>query len=140
MAEASLGSNCRGSDITIVADEGAGGKDLPHAIVALVLPRQQSLGTCQPIRITVVGLLIGRRLREWMTLELRRRRNHNNSQVRSDPHGDQVLGDILAKPYSGVEAFGNDACQPAVDIHLGQDVGMRQERSGQARHLDGFRG
>lgn len=42
----------------------------------------------------------------------------------SNPHGNHVLGDALAKPHTNVKALGDDIGQAGIDIDLDIDVGV----------------
>ncbi len=56
-----------------------------------------------------------RRQRQTTLGEIRGRANHGGADVRSDAHGDHVLGHLLTPAHPGVETLRRDVGQPIID-------------------------
>ena len=85
----------------------------------------------------VVGDQVLRLLRLRPCLEIRRRSDDRHAHVRSDPHGDHVLGDLLAHPHPGVVALGHDVGQAVVDDDLDLDVRVPPQKLHELGPKDG---
>ncbi len=77
-----------------------------------------------------------RRAGRWPLLEIGWRTDDGHAQVRPDAHRDHVLGDLLAAPYAGVEALGDDVGQAIVDHDLDLDVGILPQEPRELRPQD----
>ena len=52
------------------------------------------------------------------------RRNHGHAQIRADGHGDHVLLQLFAQPYTCIETVGDDVAELVVDQHFHTGLGM----------------
>ena len=88
----------------------------------LELPGIQSAMGRQAQIDAVVAEQLPRRLWRGTAREIRRCADDRHAQVRPDPHGDHVLGHLLAETHPGVITRGNDVGQSLFNDNLDLDL------------------
>jgi len=51
-----------------------------------------------------------------------------HAHVRSQGHGDHVLGDLFAQPHAGIEPLRHDVGEAEVHAHFHRDVGIVRQK------------
>jgi len=80
-----------------------------------------------------VSRQVAGRLRSLSPFKVGSRPNDRHSKVRSDPNGDHVFRDLLAQPYAGVVALGDDIRETVVNGGFNFDVGIVRENLRECR-------